>query len=143
VCFSINQSKIYFKEKVMTDITIEKPISAVIDAKQQRQDVVAYWKTISSGKIATALDTAYYIVLRSLVTKQETPLDDTISRLEMAFGPVTNHVKLENGRYAYDTLDQLLYRLSYMNNGRGFPMSDALFDDVKQRIKDIRYELDV
>lgn len=74
--------------------------------------IKSLWKQLASESSFTATDIAALCLFRSMVA--ESPVDSAVCQLLQAFSPVTNPVKLSNGRLPYQSLVDALgsYRLS-------------------------------
>ena len=93
----------------MTTSTLERPVQSIED----NREIISNWKARATDKLTTRRETAHYILLRSLITKKQPTAQQTLDRLQAAFGPVTNKTKLVSGRFEYDTLENTLYSLCF------------------------------
>lgn len=80
---------------------------------------------------------AYYIIARGLTCKHPQDAQSQLERLKKAFGPVVNKNKLSNGRWPYDTLDALLWRLQFARSPL-FPVEEELHEQIKEKAKELR-----
>jgi len=71
------------------------------------KDIRPLWKALAEERKITKEDIAALCIYRALVKEQGK--EGAISRLQRAFKPVTNTVKLENGAAPYGALDSALW----------------------------------
>jgi hypothetical protein len=121
----------------MTDLTVER---AAVQPQYTRQQFIADWKALASNKSASVYATASYIIARSVMTKEPTSLADTVQRLREAFTPVTNEVKLANGRSEYDTLTQTINYLRYYTS-HNLTIPDEFKEAYLERVRDLQYNV--
>lgn len=79
----------------------------------EHQELIAAWKKQANSKTNTATHFLFYVLARGIVAEKH---PQTYPFLKKAFGPVVNKNKRLNGRYPYDTLEQLLYSFQQSPN---------------------------
>ncbi len=77
------------------------------------KDIRPQWKTLANERKITKSDIAALCIYRSLVKGEGK--EGAISRLQKAFKPITNPVKIENGAYPYGSLESALWSIKYSN----------------------------
>lgn len=116
----------------MTTTTQTKIATIVLDSRETYLAFIADW---AAKKNPTARAHAAYIIGAGLLAKNIKSTDEILDELIDAFGPITNSIKLANGRKPFDTLDSVLVNIQY--NG-----TQANYDeDLELRIREEASEL--
>lgn len=71
------------------------------------KDIRPQWKALAQERKITREDIAALCLYRALVKEQGK--EGSIGRLQRAFKPITNKVKIDNGAYPYGALDSALW----------------------------------
>ncbi len=82
------------------------------------------WAKLANSKQNTAQDFVLYTILRAIAGQREDAVANAPRKIprktpafyiQRAFSPISNSVKLANGRYAHDTLSDVLHRFLVVN----------------------------
>lgn len=77
------------------------------------KDIRPQWKALAQERKITSSDIAALCIYRSLIKGEGK--EGAISRLEKAFKPISNPVKIENGAHPYGSLQSALWSIKYSN----------------------------
>jgi hypothetical protein len=122
-CFNIHLIKEYkmfnlfsksAKDTVKTEVItypFPKAEEAIAGKPETFQDIRRNWKALAEKKAISSSDMAALCVYRSLVKGQGK--EGAIGRLQKAFGPITNPVKLANGMEAHMSVKSSLRGIPY------------------------------
>jgi len=122
----------------MNTTTQSKPtqIAQSLDARETYLAFVADW---AAKKEPTARAHAAYIIGKGLLAKKPKSTEEILDDLMDAFGPITNSIKLANGRRPFDTLDMELVQIQY--NGTKANYEEELELRIRKEASELLSEL--
>ncbi len=96
-----------------------------------KEQIISAWKNLASNKQNSAQQHVFYILARAIAS-EETPetAKYTLIHLKRAFSPVKSSIKLNNGRYPYDTLTNILYQ--FQSSGISWTSKKTIVQQVAQ-----------
>lgn len=103
----------------------------------------SHWKLVANNKNVTARHMAQYCILKALSAKANNKVEIAQALLRRAFTPVSNKNELANGREPFDTIQNILYRLTFHKNATifGFENNLILDDEGYEDYKNLLVEL--
>lgn len=129
------------------------PIPAVSTATlpAEAPSVRDQWRALAHAGKNTAEATVLYQIAGAIHHRKNsetagfpvgvTLVDDSIRRLKQAFTPVTNTVKLANGRHEFDTLEKLVHQLVVRVPESGLDFSEEQLSQIRGIAKGVHMEL--
>lgn len=94
-----------------------------------KQDIKKLWKDRANAKLNTVTDHIHYCVLRAMISKSNDKEAIVKHLIRKSFTPVTNTIKVANGRFPFDTIFHNMYRLSKNSHLLGIEVDKILDED--------------
>lgn len=96
------------------------------------KDFTKIWKTLAASRKLTATNFVELAILKAVKSKRNVSKEDIVhALLQKYFEPITQEIKLSNGRREYDTVTRILTKLKYSKTILGVAFTE-IFESAEE-----------